>query len=146
VCGAARARRAASCSVRAVGAEPNDIVLAVIDAYNARDMDALLACFRPDVEWHTTPGFLWPGPYRGREALRELFEHWWQGWDRGHADPEQIVPAPDRVLVSADIHGRSAGDGLDVHVHLNWIFFVRDGLIHAVRSYESPEEARAALA
>jgi ketosteroid isomerase-like protein len=123
-----------------------ETVLAVIDAYNARDMDAMLARFHPDVEWHTTPTFLWPGPYRGRDALRGLFEHWWQGWDSGYAELEEIVTGEDRAVVSADIHGRSAGDGLDVHVHLNWVFFVRDGLVNVVRSYETPEEARAALA
>jgi ketosteroid isomerase-like protein len=122
-----------------------EAVLGVIDAYNARDMDALLAQFHPDVEWHTTPGFLWPGPYRGSDALRGLFEHWWQGWDSGHADPEELEPRDGRAMLSADIHGRSAGSGLDVHVHLNWVMYVRDGLIHLVRSYESPDQARAAL-
>jgi hypothetical protein len=48
-------------------------------------------------------------------------------------------------MVSADVHGRSAGDGLDVHVALNWVFYVRDGLIELVRSFESPAEARAEL-
>jgi ketosteroid isomerase-like protein len=120
-------------------------VLAVIDAYNARDMDGLLALFHPDVEWHTSPGFLWPGPYRGRAELRRLFEHWWRGWDSGHADIEELVADDDHALLSADVHGRSAGDGLDVHVHLNWVLHVRDRLIHLVRSYETPEEARAAL-
>ncbi|MEA2422223.1 MAG: hypothetical protein QOF55_1322 [Thermoleophilaceae bacterium] len=125
--------------------ESQATVRAVMDAYNARDMDAMLARFRDDVVWHTTPGFLWPGPYRGREAVRELFEHWWQGWDTGHADAKELVGEGDRVMVSADVHGRSAGDGLDVHVALNWVFHVRDGLIDLVRSYDSAEEALAAL-
>jgi ketosteroid isomerase-like protein len=137
--------RPRSHSFRAVEDETRKAVLALIDAYNARDMDALLALFDPHVEWHTTPGFLWPGPYRGRDALRELFEHWWQGWERGHADAQEIVVAEGHAMVSADIHGRSAGDGLDVHVPLNWVFHVRDGRIDLVRSYESPEQARAAV-
>jgi ketosteroid isomerase-like protein len=130
----------------AVTGGPSEIVRAVLAAYNARDMDAMLARFDPDVVWHTTPGFLWPGPYRGREAVRELFEHWWQGWDTGYADAEELVEAGDRVMVSADVHGRSAGDGLDVHVELNWVFHLRAGMIDLVRSYGSPAEARAELA
>jgi ketosteroid isomerase-like protein len=128
-----------------VTAGSSETVRAVIDAYNARDMDAMMARFHEDVVWHTTPGFLWPGPYRGRDAVRGLFEHWWQGWDTGYADADELVEADDRVMVSADVHGRSAGDGLDVHVALNWIFHVRDGAIDLVRSYGSPDEARAAL-
>jgi ketosteroid isomerase-like protein len=123
----------------------SETVRAVIDAYNARDMNAMMARFHEGVVWHTTPGFLWPGPYRGREAVRGLFEHWWQGWDTGHAETKDLVEHGDSVMVSADVHGRSAGDGLDVHVALNWVFHVREGLIDLVHSYGSPEEARAGL-
>ena len=123
----------------------SETVRAVIDAYNARDMNAMMARFHEGVVWHTTPGFLWPGPYRGHEAVRGLFEHWWQGWDTGHADTKDLVEHGDSVMVSADVHGRSAGDGLDVHVRLTWVFHVREGLIDLVRSYGSPEEARAGL-
>ena len=124
---------------------PSEIVRAVIAAYNERDMDAMLARFDANVVWHTTPGFLWPGPYRGRDAVRGLFERWWQGWDTGYADADELVEANGEVMVSADVHGRSAGDGLDVHVRLNWVFHVSDGLIDLVRSYDSPAEARAEL-
>jgi ketosteroid isomerase-like protein len=131
--------------VQRVTTGPSETVRAVIDAYNARDIDALTARFSEDVVWHTTPGFLWPGPYRGREAVRGLFAHWWQGWDTGSADATEFEVDGDRVMVSADVHGRSAGDGLDVHVQLNWVFYVRAELIELVRSFESPAEARAEL-
>jgi ketosteroid isomerase-like protein len=125
--------------------DPLATVQAVIAAYNARDLDGLMALFHDGVVWHTTPGFLWPGPYRGADAVRGLFEHWWQGWDTGRADPRLEEAAGDRALVSADIHGRSAGSGEDVHVILNWVFHVRDGRIDVVQSFESPEQAREAL-
>jgi ketosteroid isomerase-like protein len=125
--------------------DPSATVDAVLDAYNARDLDRLMAQFSDQVVWHTTPGFLWPGPYRGRDAVRGLFEHWWQGWDTGRADPRENESNGDRVFVSADIHGRSAGSGEDVHVILNWVFHVRDGLIDVVQSFETPELAREAL-
>jgi ketosteroid isomerase-like protein len=128
-----------------VSDEPAATVNAVIDAYNARDLDALMALFHDGVVWHTTAGFLWPGPYRGAGAVRELFEHWWQGWDTGRADTRAVETDGDRVMVSADVHGRSAGDGLDVHVPLNWVFDVHEGKIDLVRSFDSAEEARAAL-
>jgi ketosteroid isomerase-like protein len=131
--------------VQRVTPEPSETVRAVIDAYNARDMDAMMARFRDDAIWHTTPGFLWPGPYRGRDAVRGLFEHWWQGWSTGSVEATQFEAKGQRVMVSADVHGRSAGDGSDLHVALNWVFYVRDGSIELVRSFESPAEARAEL-
>jgi uncharacterized protein len=125
---------------------PSDTVQAVIDANNARDLDGLLALFHDDVVWHTTPGFLWPGPYRGRVALRGLFEHWWEAWSTGRADAREIAEDGDAVMLSADFHGRSAGSGEDVHVLLHWVLSVRDGRVYLVRSYESDEEAREGLA
>jgi uncharacterized protein (TIGR02246 family) len=123
-----------------------DVLLEVLDAYNARDLERLLAQFRDDVEWHTTPGFLWPGPYRGREALRVLFERWWEGWQKGEAEVHELAEDGDRAMLSALLRGRSAGDGLDVELTLNWVFDLRDGRVAMVRSFEAPEEARAALA
>ena len=114
-------------------------------AYHERDMEAMVALFHPEAEWHTTPDFLWPGTYRGRAELRELFEHWWQGWDQGDAVPEETAEAGDRVLVCARLFGRSAGSGEPVELRLHWVFHVRDGLIDLVRSYESCDEARAQL-
>jgi ketosteroid isomerase-like protein len=131
--------------VQRVATDAVETVRGVLDAYNARDLEAMMAHFSTDVVWHTTPGFLWPGPYRGRDAVRGLFEHWWQGWDTGRADPTDLDAEDERVMLSADVHGRSAGDGSDVHVKLNWVFYVRDGLIELVRSFESPAEARAEL-
>jgi ketosteroid isomerase-like protein len=122
-----------------------ETVRALVAAYNARDIDALLSHFSERAEWHTTPGFLWPGPYRGRDAIRGLFEHWWQGWARGHADIQALTVAGDRAVVDAEIHGRSAGDGLDVHVGLNWMFHVSSGRIDLVRSFESAAQANEAL-
>jgi ketosteroid isomerase-like protein len=131
--------------VLAVERGASSAVDGVIDAYNARDIDRLMALFHDRVEWHTTPGFLWPGPYRGHDALRGLFEHWWQGWDSGHADVVSSEERGDRVALTVDVHGRSAGDGSDVHVPLNWVFHLRGGQIDLVRSYESADEAREAL-
>lgn len=129
-----------------MGRGASEVVHELIDAYNARDLDRLMALFHDRVEWHTTAGFLWPGPYRGRDAVRGLFEHWWQGWERGHADVVRSSETGDRMALTVDIHGRSAGSGEDVHVPLNWVFHVREGQVDVVRSYETPEEAEAALA
>jgi ketosteroid isomerase-like protein len=132
--------------VALVSASPAQAVRDLIDAYNARDLDALISLFADDVVWHTSPSFLWPGPYRGRDAVRSLFEHWWQGWSTGRVDIREEDDADGRAMLSADVHGRSAGSGEDVHVLLNWVVELRDdGRVALVRGFDSVEEARAAL-
>ena len=117
----------------------------LLRAYNARDMEALLALFHPSAEWHTTPEFLWPGPYRGRIALRELFTHWFEGWEEGEAVAEETAEAGDVVMLCARMSGRSAGSGEPVELRLHWVLHVRSGLIDVVRSFHDCDEARAAL-
>jgi ketosteroid isomerase-like protein len=128
-----------------VSASPAQVVRDLVDAYNARDLDALVRLFADDVVWHTSPSFLWPGPYRGRDAVRSLFEHWWQGWSTGRVDIREEADAGDCAMLSADVHGRSAGSGEDVHVLLNWVVELRDGRVALVRGFDAVEEARAAL-
>jgi ketosteroid isomerase-like protein len=132
--------------VAAVSAGPAQAVRDLIAAYNARDIGAIMDLCADDLVWHTTPGFLWPGPYRGPDAVRGLLEHWWQAWDTGRADIRELDEDGDGALVSADVHGRSAGSGEDVHVLLNLVVRVHpDGRAHLVHAYDSVDEARAAL-
>ena len=117
----------------------------IIEAYAARDMERLLEQFEPDAEWRTTPGFVWPGVYEGHEGLRTLFERWWQGWQSGGVEPAELIERDERVLVSARLSGLTSGTGEEVALTLNWIFHLNGERVARVVSYETVEDARAAL-
>jgi len=109
----------------------------VIDAFNGRDVDALLRCVNSDIEWFpampvTSAGSALRG-HRGIESyLREVSDTW----------EEYRVVAPDfrdlgdeRVLVLSRIEGRGAGSGGLVDAEMGQIIDFRDGRISRVRTY-----------
>jgi len=53
-------------------ANPEDIVQALLEAWNARDLDRFIAMLTEDVEWYDL-GMLHP-PARGRQAVRAFSE------------------------------------------------------------------------
>ena len=96
------------------------------DAFNARDVDAVLAAMADDVDW---PNAWEGGRLRGRAAVRDYWERQW-----AEIDPK-VVPAaftrrPDgRVDVEVDQTvrdraGEPLGEGRVRHVYA-----LRDGLV-----------------
>jgi len=63
-----------SLSERSVAVEPTTVVSGWIDAFNARDLEALLACLAPDVELQPLKLTGLDGRYEGRAGARGWFE------------------------------------------------------------------------
>ena len=74
------------------------------DAFNRRDLDALLALADPDIEWFPRIAELEGGrPYRGHDGVR----HWWESW---------LAVAPDFSGEVEEV--RDLGDVTVGRVHL----------------------------
>ena len=99
---------------------------ALYRAFNARDVDAVLAAMAQDVDW---PNAWEGGRVRGREAVRAYWARQWAAIDP-HVEPEAIAPLPDgRVAVSVhqtvrDLAGQVVGESRVRHV-----YELRDGLV-----------------
>jgi ketosteroid isomerase-like protein len=95
-------------------------------AFNARDVDALLAAMAPDVRWANG----WEGGFvHGRDEVREYWRRQWAEIDP-RVEPVGIEERPDgatEVRVHALIHdleGRQIAENDVLHVYR-----FRDGLI-----------------
>jgi ketosteroid isomerase-like protein len=60
------------------------------DAYNARDVEALVVLYDPDVTgiWHVGPV---PLRYEGREAVIEHWQREWVAWPDATYEPRRII-------------------------------------------------------
>jgi ketosteroid isomerase-like protein len=95
-------------------------------AFNARDVDAVIAVLHPDVDW---PNAWEGGRVHGHAAVRGYWARQFEAID-GRVEPEGFALAPDgRVVV--DVHqvvrdrtGALLSDGWVQHVYR-----VRDGLV-----------------
>jgi limonene-1,2-epoxide hydrolase len=109
-------------------AAPSDVVRSFIAAWNANDLERVVAHLHPDVLYHNIP----VEPIRGREAVRAYlfskggFE--WINW-KLHA----IAESGQQVLTErSDDFGIG---GRDISLPVMGTFDIEDGLIRAWRDY-----------
>jgi ketosteroid isomerase-like protein len=98
-----------------------EVVRELIDAANKGDVDGLVACLQPDVEWieagDVLPGLR--GIYHGREEVREWFrDAFVEPWDgRAQFQIEEVVEAPDDLVflqLHISAHGRVSGARVEI--------------------------------
>ena len=88
-------------------------------AFNARDIDTVLAVLHPDVDWENG---MESGRIHGREAVRAYWERQF-GLIDGRVEPEAFEELPDgRVSVTVhqrvrDLEGNVISDGQVTHVY-----------------------------
>jgi ketosteroid isomerase-like protein len=73
-------------------------------AFNRGDMDAAVAGLDPQIEWNEPPEFPGGGAYHGREAVKGYLTQSRANWAEGASEPEQMIPAGDRIVVM--VHAR----------------------------------------
>jgi ketosteroid isomerase-like protein len=107
------------------------------DAFNRRDIDAVLAILDPEVEW---PNVLDGTMVRGRRAVREYWERQFRQIDP-HVEPTEIIPHGDGLIVAVhqivrDLDGHVLSDSYVAHAYA-----FRGELIQTMRVHASVEDA-----
>jgi ketosteroid isomerase-like protein len=117
------------------------VVERMFAAWAARDVEALLGCVDPEVEWRTAAD---GQVYRGHEGAREFFER--QMTAQRLDVPLQRVAqvGPGRVLAVGRLRLIRPGRGLSDSPGV-WAFHVSDGRITRIEAYGSEIAALAAL-
>src|SRR5690349_2793078 len=122
-----------------------DAVLRAVDALNARDADAFVACVSPDVEWETNPEMVGlGGTYRGRAGVRDFFEQLFglETWESIHVEVEEITEASDdRALVGMRAKTRGRGSGAETEIDLWQVFWFTEGLIARRKAFWARQDA-----
>jgi ketosteroid isomerase-like protein len=112
------------------------------DAFNRGDLDAFLANFAPEAEWHPPGQFIGEGVYRGHAELKRF-------WAEAREDLEELSTSvseiravgEDKVFVAAVGAGRGKRSEARFEQPLWYVMTVRDGLILRVEDYVDPAQA-----
>jgi uncharacterized protein len=127
-----------------VSQENVEIVRRYLDHWNETG-EFLWAEIDPDAVFVIDPGSFVGGTYRGHEGIRELLRLTNEVFDEFRYEVDDMVDAGDSVVVLGRICARGLQSGATGTQHGAMVFWMRDGLVVAYRSYFDRSEALAAV-
>lgn len=115
-----------------------------LDAYNLRDVEAVLETLDPEVEWHAALVVSLEGEarvYRGHAGIREFFRDTDNVLDEIHAEYSEIHDLGDRIVATGRLRTRGKGSGAEATSPLGVVSDIRNGKTIRVRTYLDPKDA-----
>jgi hypothetical protein len=95
------------------------------DAFNARDIDAALACAHTDVDW---PNGMEGGREHGHAAVRDYWTRQF-GLIDSHVEPESFEDVDGKIVVEVHQVVRDVNGALLSDQQVEHVYTLRDGLI-----------------
>ena len=97
-----------------------------MDAFNAGDVQGMLAAVSQDVEVYASPELVNSGSYRGHDGFVRWIGAWTEAWEEISAEVTENVPVGERCVVTA-VHqeGRGRG-GIEVSMDIAFLFELND--------------------
>ena len=123
-----------------------DLIARGVEAFNAGDIDGMLAPMHPEVEFQPLRGVLEGTVYRGHEGFRRWLEDNGEDWEEFHLDVIDVSePGSGWVLVQGRVRARGRASGVELDATAVWLCQLRDGLIGRLRFYRDVESALEAV-
>jgi SnoaL-like domain len=112
------------------------------DAFNAWDLEAIIALCDPEVEFHSAFSMVGGASYRGHDGLRAWRRDLLDAWGRElGAEPEAYFDLGEQTLMFHVLHGRGLHSGAQVAMPNAQLIRWRRGAAVYVRLYAHREDA-----
>jgi ketosteroid isomerase-like protein len=121
-----------------------DVVRRVSDAYNRRDVEAMLNELHPEIEWQPWLQVQLGGGatvYRGHQGVREGIRDGEDAFSDVQADLSEVRDLGERAVAIGHLRGRGKESGALTESELAWIVEFKSGKVIRVREYLDPKEA-----
>jgi ketosteroid isomerase-like protein len=113
------------------------------EAFNARDLEALIACCDPQVEFHSP--FAAVGGltvYRGHEGMRKWHQDLEEAWEGEiRVEPEAYFDLGEQTLAYLVLQARGWQSRVETAMHLAQVATWRNGLMVSFKSYPDRQAA-----
>lgn len=124
--------------------ENAELLKRAVDAYNRRDVDALLRELDPEVEWRPAlPGLLGAEAtvYRGHEGIREMFRDFYEVLDLIEFEYAEVRDLGGRVVAIGHIRTRGKASGAEIEAPYVNVADIENGKGTRIRGYLDLDEA-----
>jgi ketosteroid isomerase-like protein len=114
------------------------------DAYNRRDVDALVEELDPEIEWYPALPVLLGGEatvYRGHDGVRELFRELDSVFDEIHVEYSEIRDLGDQIVAIGQIRTRGKSSGAETESPIATVTDLRNGKAFRIRTYLDTNDA-----
>jgi ketosteroid isomerase-like protein len=113
-----------------------------VDAFNARDIEAVIAYCDPAIEFHSAFAAVGGGVYHGHAGMRSWHRDFEDIWGtQVRVDVERYFDLGERVLAFYVLHGSGRHSGVAVAMPNAVVARWRDGLIVHFQVYPHREDA-----
>ncbi len=113
-----------------------------VDAYNARDIEALIGYFDPGAELHPVLAAAGGAVYHGHDGMRSWYRDQVDAFgDELHTEPEAYFDLGEQTLLFYVLHGRGRQSGANVAMSFAQVCRWRDGVVVYSKLYANREDA-----
>jgi ketosteroid isomerase-like protein len=114
------------------------------EAYNRRDIAALLQELDPEVEWYSALEAGLGGEatvYRGHEGVRELMQILDEGFGEIHTEFSKILDVGGRIVATGHLRIGGKESGAETESPVGFVADLKDGKAIRIQTYLDPQEA-----
>jgi hypothetical protein len=86
-----------------------------VEAFNTRDIEAVIVCFDPSIEFHSVFAAVGGAVYHRHDGMRRWYRDLEEAWgDEIRVEPEAYFDLGERTLAFYVLHGRGRHSGAEV--------------------------------
>jgi ketosteroid isomerase-like protein len=119
-----------------------EVIRTFTKAFNAGDVDALISCCDPRVEFRSKFAAVGGAVYQGHDGVRQWRRDLEEMWgEQIHSELETLYDVGDHILVFTVLHGRGEQSGAEVDLPAAMVVRLSDGLFVDFRGYTHRDDA-----
>jgi ketosteroid isomerase-like protein len=113
----------------------------IFDAFNERDIEALIACLDPQFELHSKLAAVSPAVYRGHDGARRWHQDLDDAWEELRAEPQAYFDLGDQTPAFYVLRARGRQSKLKLALPIAALARWRDGVAVTWVTYDNREDA-----
>jgi ketosteroid isomerase-like protein len=117
-----------------------EVVRRSFEAFNARDVDAVVSLSAEDCEWLPLRAQLEGIVYRGHEGVRQFVRDMDEDWEGFRIDPLEFHERGERVAVIGRVNALGQS-GVEIDAVAGFVFELHQGRIRRIISHSDPDDA-----